>query len=57
VAELRKVLEQTGAHELIEQRIVERAGEAARRLDSASLQPVAAQALLELAQAAAHRTS
>jgi geranylgeranyl diphosphate synthase type I len=57
VAELRQVLEQTGAHELVEQRIVERAGEAARRLDGASLQPVAAQALLELAQAAAHRTS
>jgi geranylgeranyl diphosphate synthase, type I len=57
VAELREVLEQTGAHELVEQRIIERAEEAARRLDGASLQPVAAQALLELAQAAAHRTS
>jgi len=57
VAELRQVLEQTGAHELVEQRILERAGQAARRLEGASLQPVAAQALLELAQAAAHRTS
>ncbi len=57
VAELREVLEGTGAHELVEQRILERATEAAHRLDGASLQPVAAQALLELAQAAAHRTS
>jgi geranylgeranyl diphosphate synthase type I len=57
VAELREVLQQTGAHELVEQRILQRAGEAARRLDGASLQPVAGQALLELAQAAAHRTS
>ncbi|MDQ1740781.1 MAG: geranylgeranyl diphosphate synthase, type [Pseudonocardiales bacterium] len=56
VARLREVLEQTGAHEQIEQRIVERAGEAARCLAGGSLQPAAALALLELAQAAAHRT-
>jgi geranylgeranyl diphosphate synthase type I len=57
VARLREVLHQTGAREQVEQRIVERATEAARCLDTASLQPAAAQALLELAQAAAHRTS
>ena len=56
VARLREVLEQTGAHERVEQRIVQRAGEAARCLTGAPLQPEAAQALLELAQAAAHRT-
>ena len=56
VARLREVLEQTGAHEQIERRIVERAGEAARCLAGGSLQPDAAQALLELAHAAAHRT-
>jgi geranylgeranyl diphosphate synthase type I len=56
VARLREVLRQTGAHEQVEQRIVERAAEAAGWLAGGSLQPAAAQALLELAQAAAHRT-
>jgi geranylgeranyl diphosphate synthase type I len=57
VAQLREVLQQTGAREQIEQRIAERAAEAARCLATGPLQPTAAQALLELAQAAAHRTS
>jgi geranylgeranyl diphosphate synthase type I len=57
VAQLREVLQQTGAQQQVEQRISERAAEAARCLSTASLQPAAAQALLELAQAAAHRTS
>jgi geranylgeranyl diphosphate synthase type I len=56
VAGLRQVLQQTGAHEQVEQRIVERAAEAVRWLAAGSLQPDAAQALLDLAQAAAHRT-
>jgi geranylgeranyl diphosphate synthase, type I len=56
VARLRDVLRQTGAPQEVEQRIVERAAEAARCLAGGSLQPDAAQALLELAQAAAHRT-
>jgi geranylgeranyl diphosphate synthase, type I len=56
VARLREVLRQTGAREQVERRIVQRAGEAARCVATGSLQPAAAQALLELAQAAAHRT-
>ena len=56
VARVREVLRQTGAYERVEQRIVERAEEAARCLTGASLQPTAAQALLELGRAAAHRT-
>ncbi|HEX8767385.1 MAG TPA: polyprenyl synthetase family protein [Jatrophihabitans sp.] len=56
VARLREVLRQTGAAQQLERRIVERATEAARCLARGSLQPDAAQALLELAQAGAHRT-
>ncbi|HEX8096177.1 polyprenyl synthetase family protein [Jatrophihabitans sp.] len=56
VARLHEVLQETGAHERVELRIVERATEAARCLSTGLLQPAAAQALLELAQAAAHRT-
>jgi len=57
VAQLREVLRQTGAHERVEQRILQQTTEAARCLTTGLLQPDAAQALLELAQAAAHRTS
>lgn len=57
VAQLREVLRQTGAQQQVEQRISERASEAARCLATGSLQPAAAQALLRLAHAAAHRTS
>lgn len=57
VQRLREVLGQTGAPEQVEKRISERADAAARCLASGSLQPAAAQALLQLAQAAAHRTS
>ncbi len=57
VARLRDVLQQTGAQEQVEQRISERASEAADCLAGSSLQPAAAQALLQLALAASHRTS
>ncbi len=56
VAELREVLRRTGARDRIELRIAERATEAARCLAGAPLQPDAGRALLELADAAAHRT-
>jgi geranylgeranyl diphosphate synthase type I len=56
VAELREVLRRTGACEQVEARIVQRAAEAASCLAGGPLQPAAAQALLELAEAAAHRT-
>ncbi|MEO7262137.1 MAG: polyprenyl synthetase family protein [Jatrophihabitantaceae bacterium] len=56
-AQLREVLQQTGAQRQVEQRISERAAEAARCLAGGSLQPAAAQALMALIQAAAHRTS
>lgn len=57
VARLREVLHRTGAPEQVEQRISERVAAAARCLADGSLQPAAAQALLQLARAAAHRTS
>jgi geranylgeranyl diphosphate synthase type I len=57
VARLREVLIGTGAQEQMEQRILERAGEAVRRLAATRLQPDAERALTELARAAAHRTS
>jgi geranylgeranyl diphosphate synthase type I len=57
VAELRAVLEQTGARAQVEARIEARAAEAAGCLAGGPLQPTAAAALLELADAAAHRTS
>jgi len=56
VAELRDVLHRTGACEQIEARIAQRAAEAADSLAGAPLCPAAAQALSELAEAAAHRT-
>ncbi|MEO6502241.1 MAG: polyprenyl synthetase family protein [Jatrophihabitantaceae bacterium] len=57
VERLREVLRQTGAPQQVERRISERAAEAAQCLAGGSLQPAAAQALQQLAQAAAHRTS
>ncbi len=54
---LREVLAGTGAQQQVEQRILDRAGAAVRRLDAAPLQPDAAHALIALAEAAAHRTS
>jgi geranylgeranyl diphosphate synthase type I len=57
VARLREVLQQTGAQQQVEQRIVDRATEAVRLLAGTTLQPAAARALSQLAQAAAHRTS
>jgi geranylgeranyl diphosphate synthase type I len=56
VARLREVLQQTGGRAQVEQRIRDRAAEAARCLAGGALQPAAAQELLQLAQAAPHRT-
>jgi geranylgeranyl diphosphate synthase type I len=57
VTRLREVLTETGAHDQVEQRILDRAGEAVRRLPAGRLQPDAERALTALAQAASHRTS
>jgi len=56
VVDLRTVLSETGAREEVELRIAARAAEAARCLAGEVPQPAAEQALLQLADAAAHRT-
>ncbi len=57
VAGLRSVLVETGARDAVERRIHDRATQAAESLDGGSIQEEALRALLDLAHAAAHRTS
>lgn len=56
VAELREVLRATGARELVERRISDRAAEAVACLTDCPVEAASRQALLELAETTAHRT-